>query len=131
GESGVGKTRLVRAFARLVRAEGHLAVYGQAMEAGGSGYEPVLGALRQYVSAVDDNTIRSWSESTATALARLVPEVAQRRTVGTASKGSDDVDRSWLLTGVAECLAGAGAPVLLVLDDLQWADRAASLLLAR
>jgi tetratricopeptide (TPR) repeat protein len=130
GESGIGKTRLVRAFARQVRAEGHLAVYGQAMQGGGSGYEPVLGALRQYVSAVDERTIRSWSGSTATALARLVPEVAQRRTVGTASKGSDDVDRSWLLTGVADSLAGPGPPVLLVLDDLQWAGRAASLLLA-
>jgi tetratricopeptide (TPR) repeat protein len=131
GEPGVGKTRLATAFAREVERDGVPVLYGRAVEAEGSSYEPVLGALRQFIASRTD--IDELSETTAGALSRLLPEVAERRPLAAARAAAwGDVDRSWLLGAVADCLAGAPRPpVLLVLDDLQWADRPALVLLAR
>jgi DNA-binding SARP family transcriptional activator len=133
GEAGVGKTRLVTTFARELERGGSLVLYGRAAEAGGSAYEPVIGALRHFVVSADDEVIDAFDETAAAAISRLVPEMAERRPVLAARASAwGEVDRSWLLGAVAECFADSGGPpVLMVLDGLQWADRAALLLLSR
>jgi class 3 adenylate cyclase len=127
GEAGVGKTSLATAFAREVERDGVPVLYGRAVEAGGSSYEPVLGALRQFIARGGDHGIDQLDETTVGALSRLLPEVAERRPATAARAAAwGDLDRSWLLGAVADCLAGSpSAPVLLVLDDLQWAGRPA------
>ena len=133
GESGVGKTQLASAFAREVEDEGAQVLYGRAVEAGGSSYEPVLGALRQFVLSADDGLIDAFAETATGALTRLLPEMAERRpAIAAKASAWGDVDRSWLLGAVADCMAGSDErPTLMVLDDLQWADRPALLLLSR
>ncbi len=133
GEAGVGKTSLATSFAREVERDGVPVLYGRALEAGGSSYEPVLGALRQFIASGGDSVIDELGEATIGALSRLLPEVAERRPVVAARAAAwGDLDRSWLLGAVADCLAGSPRErVLLVLDDLQWADRPALAMLSR
>ncbi len=132
GEAGVGKTRLATRFARQVEDDGFLVLSGRT-EAGASAYEPVLGALRQFIVTAHDDELDALSETSLAAASRLLPEVAERRpSIAARAAAWEDVDRSWLLGAVAACLAGPGRPpVLVVLDDLQWADRPALLLLSR
>ena len=94
GESGIGKTRLVTAFASAVEAAGTPVFYGRALEAAGSPYEPVLGALRQFAMGSPDEVIDAMSP-TAAGSSR-----AARAGTGRASTGRDliggglDRDRS-------------------------------------
>ncbi len=133
GESGAGKTRVVTEFATTLAGDGVRVLFGRTMEAGDSAYEPVLGAVRQFVVGSDDNEIAALDDLGAAALARLVPDMAARRPqAALMAAGWSDVDRSWWLNAVAEALVASEGPrLLLVLDDLQWADRPAMMLLAR
>ena len=132
GESGIGKTRLAVAFAEGAERAGALVLYGRALDGGGSPYEPVLSALRQFAGQADDTTIDRIGSTAAAALTRLLPELAERRPdLAARAAGWGEVDRSWLLDTVAGCLDHLRAsPVLLVLDDIHWADRPALLLLS-
>jgi DNA-binding SARP family transcriptional activator len=132
GESGIGKTRLAIAFGQRVERAGDLVLYGRALEAGGSPYEPVLSALRQFVVQAGEDAIDRIGTTAAAALTRLLPELGERRPDLAARAATwGDVDRSWLLSTVAGCLDHhPTSPTLLVLDDVQWADRPALLLLS-
>ena len=80
GEAGVGETRLAASFAREVQHDGSLVFYGRAEASGGSSYEPVLEALRQFaLSGGDEAGIDALGETAVGALSRLVPEIAARR----------------------------------------------------
>ena len=68
GEAGVGKTRLATAFAREVERAGVPVLYGRAVEAEGSSYEPVLGALRQFIAS-DSGLDRAGGDDLGCALA--------------------------------------------------------------
>ena len=133
GEPGVGKTGLVTAFSREVEGNGTRVLYGRADEDGGSAYEPVLSALRQFVVGAEDEVIGAIGETAAGALSRLVPEMAERRpNLAAQAAAGEEIDRSWLLGAVADSLnVDPELPVLVVLDDLHWADRPALLLLSR
>jgi hypothetical protein len=98
------------------------------VEAAGTSYEPVSGALRRYVAALDDAVVESWTDGTVLGLSRLMLEVAERHRT---EVGPSEVDRSWLFSAARECVTGPGDAVLVVLDDLQWTDWAAVLLLSK
>ncbi len=132
GESGIGKTRLAITFGQRVERAGGLVLYGRALDAGGSPYEPVLSALRQFVTRADDVTIDEMGATAAAALTRLLPELGDRRPeLAARAEAWGELDRSWLLSTVAGCLDHLPtAPTLLILDDAHWADRPALLLLS-
>jgi len=103
GEPGIGKTRLAARVAAEVAEGGGTVLYGGAAEGVASPLEPFLEAL-QGGPALDDLSLAD-------------DEPAEKVRA--------------LFTLVEQSLAGHAStgPVLLVLDDLHWADRATMLLL--
>ena len=117
GEAGVGKTRLVEEFAR--RSGARLAL-GACIEVGGDGvpYAAFTGALRSLAEA-DLLACDGWQRDE---LARLLPELG----AAPPARVDDQFARPRLFEAVRTAFVGAAAeqPLLVVLDDLHWADRA-------
>jgi class 3 adenylate cyclase/tetratricopeptide (TPR) repeat protein len=128
GEAGMGKTALVAQAARAAHGEGAVVLFGHADEDLGVAYQPWIEALSSLVRDGDAALIDGLPPAQQAALGRLVPSLSGRG----ARVDDPDTERLLLLEGTNELLAAASqaAPVLLVLDDLHWAD-AASLQLLR
>jgi class 3 adenylate cyclase/tetratricopeptide (TPR) repeat protein len=130
GEPGVGKTRLSAELARTVHEEGATVLAGRCDEDLGVPYQPFVESLRHFVdhaSPLAERLGRYAGE-----LARLVPEVTQRVPGLPAPLRSDpEMERYRLFDAVANWLTAASSdePVLLVLDDIQWAAKPTLLLL--
>ncbi len=133
GEPGIGKTSLVAQASRTAHGAGATILYGQCEEDLSVPYQPWITALSQLILHSDEDMLEVFVESNGFALARLLPGLAQRVSMTPPEAGTDaDAERFLILEGVARLLAVASAktPVVMVLDDLHWAD-AASLQLLR
>jgi hypothetical protein len=124
GEPGIGKTMLSGCFAREVHHRGATVLYGQADEESLVPYAPVVSALRHYVAHTP-----AFGRSPALALhlpelGWLIPELSDHRSQPRAQTGDPRLERLRLYQAVAASIADAASrrPVLLVLEDLQWAD---------
>jgi class 3 adenylate cyclase/tetratricopeptide (TPR) repeat protein len=130
GEPGVGKTRLAAELAGRVHDEGATVLAGRCDEDLGVPYQPFVEALRHFVDhslALSGRLGRYGGE-----LGRLVPELSERVPGLPVPLRSDpETERYRLFDAVAAWLAAASVeePVLLVLDDLQWAAKPTLLLL--
>jgi class 3 adenylate cyclase len=130
GEPGVGKTRLAAEVARTVHEEGATVLAGRCDEDLGVPYQPFVEALRHFADHASSPAGRLGRYGGE--LVRLVPEVGERVPGLPAPLQSDpDTERYRLFDAVAAWLAATSAeePVLLVLDDLQWAAKPTLLLL--
>jgi len=112
GESGVGKTRLLAELQRRADEDGALVLSGEAIDLGGDSelpYLPLVAALRPLAR----------SGSLPDAVSPLLPGLS----AGRPDRGEDAQPR--LFEGLLSLLDDLGQerPVLLVLEDLQWADR--------
>jgi DNA-binding CsgD family transcriptional regulator/tetratricopeptide (TPR) repeat protein len=132
GEAGSGKSRLVREVARHAAPSGVLVLYGACDAVVQTPYRPFVEALDQLVRATDPDVLRDELGATGGELTRLLPDLP-RRVEGLAPPLSADPDteRHRLHTAVSDILVGAGRrqPVLLVLEDVHWADSATLVLL--
>ncbi len=125
GEPGVGKTRLALEFCRAAGARDALVLIGRCWEEPLTSYDPVLTALRQVESALGTGALESLAGPNAGELARVL-----RGTVD-ASAPDDPGARRRLFDAVDAVISELASqrPLLLVLDDLHWADRPTLLLL--
>ena len=122
GEPGIGKTSLAAHLALEAHDEGGSVLLGRCHPEALVPYEPFVEALRQ----LPDSTLRE----DAAVLARVMPELGSEEAPSPA--GSDDQATRYLLfDAVARALNAAARqrPVLLVLDDLHWAESPTLLLL--
>ena len=118
GDAGVGKTRLIGEVTRLAAGRGFTVLSGQCAELGDSvPYLPLADALR---GAAQSTGVRD-ALSSRPALSRLLPEGGEGPIADSDRSG---LARQQMLGGVLGLLAelAAAGPVLLVLEDLHWAD---------
>src|SRR5947209_9651087 len=126
GEAGIGKTRRAKEFLAWAEMEGADVLQGRTFETGGRlPYQPVIAALRPRIArgtAPDDLHSDTWL----TALARLLPEIGDRYPDLPAPQGGKSVARNRLFEAVARLLQALAkrAPLVLFIDDVQWADTA-------
>jgi DNA-binding SARP family transcriptional activator len=125
GEPGIGKTRLVSEVASDAHARGTLVLAGRCDEGLDLPYQPFVEALEHLVEHAPrkllDAHVAQYGDSLARLVPTLVPGVLDRpATMPPASES----ERYMLYQSIEGLLAaaGAGGSVLLVLEDLQWAD---------
>jgi class 3 adenylate cyclase/tetratricopeptide (TPR) repeat protein len=127
GEPGMGKTRLVTEASLEAHAAGATVLYGRCGEELGIPYRPITEALRHYVTACSPGQLSVHVETHGGELIRLVPDLARLVPGVPAPRNAEpDTERFVLFEAVAGLLslAAQDGPVMLVLDDLHWADRA-------
>ena len=128
GEPGIGKSRLLQEIAIRAKEVGALVLLGGASEAEGMPpYLPFLEALGSYIRATPPELVRDQAGSMAPVLATILPEltVALGDLPGSYPLPAEQA-RLRLFEAVGMFLASlpSTAPLVLLLDDLQWVDPA-------
>jgi class 3 adenylate cyclase len=132
GEPGIGKTRLVTELCRVAHDRGATVLWGRCDEELGIPYEPFAEALRQYVAVVEPERLRAEVGPLGGELTRIVSDLAAR-VPGLAEplQGEPEAERHRLFESVVDLLGemSVAAPIVLVLDDVHWADKPTLLML--
>jgi DNA-binding SARP family transcriptional activator/tetratricopeptide (TPR) repeat protein len=125
GEAGAGKTSVAARFAAAVHASGATVLWGRAGQEALVPFEALVQALRTALLAMPPRA-RQRVVGHRGPLAVLLPELLQLVPTLRAEVPPADVERYLLFETVAEMLAteSDGRPILLVVDDVQWADGA-------
>jgi DNA-binding SARP family transcriptional activator len=126
GEAGLGKTTLVAEASRIAFDDGACVLFGHCEEDLTNPYQFFAEALGHYVAHVAEDRLLAHVRTHGSELARLVPALSNRVPGLPPSKGADpDTERYLLFAATVGLLANASQhqPVVLVLDDLQWADK--------
>ncbi|MCX4470877.1 AAA family ATPase [Micromonospora sp. NBC_01655] len=125
GEAGVGKTRLLEEFGSRATGGGARLLVGQCLELGEAGlpFAPFAAALREVLRRDGPGAFEGYEAE----FARLLPELA-RVPAGVAAPGRpplSDAPRGYLFDLVAELFhrLAAAQPLVLLIEDLHWADR--------
>ena len=127
GEPGIGKTRLAARTALEAHGAGFTVCWGAGAEDLGAPYAAWIQALSHYVEHAPDEVLTAHVARHGGELARLVRGVLSKRVAGVPApqQADPETERYLLFEAVAGLLEAAcdHGPLVLVLDDLHWADR--------
>ena len=127
GEAGIGKSRLVAELRRVAEASGGLVLEGASVSLGddeGLPLAPIADALRALARSLPPDDVAEVVGSGGASLARLVPELG-----GTTDMSESATRPDWVQARLYEAILGVLSrlgdrqPVLLLVEDLHWADR--------
>ncbi|MFY9586378.1 MAG: AAA family ATPase, partial [Actinomycetota bacterium] len=127
GEPGIGKSALADEAAVYATKSGALTLWGSCWEGEGApAFWPWVQIIRAYAAGRRTDDLYAAMGDGAADIARLVPEVGGRfLSLSPADETGPDQARFRLFDHVARFLRAAAEtqPLLLVFDDLHWADR--------
>jgi DNA-binding CsgD family transcriptional regulator/tetratricopeptide (TPR) repeat protein len=126
GEAGIGKTHLIERFATDARMGGAQVLVGACIEFGGQGvpFAPFVEALRRLFREVEPGRVPATFGPGRRGLARLLPELDERPSDAPPATEPDRSGQARLFELVLEMVEriSRATPVLLIVEDLQWAD---------
>ena len=125
GEPGVGKTTLLSAFAARVHDGGGVVLHGRADDDLGVPYLAWRGVLEHLVEHVPADLLDAHVAVHGGGLARVAPSLGRRVPAAPIPTERDaEVERLLLFQSVTALLASMSVhgPVLILLEDLHWAD---------
>ena len=134
GEPGIGKTRTARELAALAEQQGSKVLWGRCHEEQGAPpYWPWVQVIRSYIRDCDLDQLRSEMEAGAADIAEMVPEVGRRLRDLQPLPVLDSPERARfrLFDATTTFLKNAARnqPLVIILDNLHWADHPSLLLL--
>jgi DNA-binding SARP family transcriptional activator/energy-coupling factor transporter ATP-binding protein EcfA2 len=124
GEAGIGKSRLAAELAAIVRNEGGRVIVGTTSDPEAEPYQALLVALRRVIPfaaglSADDSTLMT--------LARVLPELREFADLPNVAEAADiDAEATRLFDAFARFVerVARARPMLLIVEDLQWARAA-------
>ncbi|MFQ6028388.1 MAG: AAA family ATPase, partial [Dehalococcoidia bacterium] len=132
-EPGIGKTRTAQELAIYAATRRFQVLWGRCYEEEGAPpYWPWVQLLRSYVQSKAPEQLRSELGSGAAEIAEILPEVRENFSdLGASPALEPEQARFRLFDSITKFLMSAAQsqPLMLVLDDLHWADRSSLLLL--
>ncbi|MEO8264534.1 MAG: AAA family ATPase [Ilumatobacteraceae bacterium] len=125
GEPGIGKSRLAREAAATMFEEGAVVLAGRCEEHLGGPFQLWTTVLAHLIEHLDDDIVAHYLSAHGGEIARVLPDLRRRfPDLRVAPRVDADVARHRLFEATAALLdtATMEGPVVIVLDDLQWAD---------
>jgi DNA-binding CsgD family transcriptional regulator len=127
GEPGIGKTRTAQEVASRAESRDVRVLWGRCYEEPGAPpYWPWLQVFREYVRTIDDDALRSLIDVDTAAVVELWPEVSRRIPgVELPSPAPDAAQARFRLFAAIATFwkrSTQRTPILVILDNLHWAD---------
>ena len=128
GEPGIGKTRTTQELETYARMRGAKVLWGRAHEsAGAPPYWPWMQAVREYRDQTEDATLTEQIREFAVELQRMLPILRNRFPNLPEPPDADSEGGAFQLYAALSSFLRSVAtetPLVIVLDDLHWADNA-------
>ena len=129
GEPGIGKTRLVSELAKEIAPSSATVTWGRCSQDNLGSYLPFIEIIRHLSGQLSDTELASVLGGQGE-LTRLMPELSTRiDQLSMPARAEADSEQRMLFEAVSGFLS-RWSPMILVLDDLHWADNASLSLLA-
>ena len=133
GEPGIGKTRTAQELALEAQARGAQVIWGRCYEEEGTPpFWPWVQVIRAYVERRDLDQLQAAMGAGASDIGELVPEIFQKIPgLEPAPELAPEAARFRLFDSITRFLktAGRNQPLVLILDDIHWADESSLQLL--
>ena len=132
GPPGIGTSRLASEMAAEAAAKGWLVLSGRCLEMDGEPYGPFRELLAAGITGSTAKALQDAAGAQGPLLATLVPGLRLKaRGIGAGHEIAPDKLREQLFKGVHNLLTGiqGNRPLLVVIEDLQWADDGTVLML--
>jgi class 3 adenylate cyclase/tetratricopeptide (TPR) repeat protein len=127
GEPGIGKTRTAEEFAAVARHKGATVLWGRCYDGEWAPpFSPFVEAIKEYAAATPPEALAAALGADAGVLARIVPALHERLPdIAEPPAIPAEGERYRLLDAASNLFAkiASGGPLVLLLDDLHWADK--------